>query len=81
MAQLCNTAPTFFRAQPGRTGRNFTQPIVTRRLQTLLCCAARTLFRLKSIAVMGEKQVSTGHSMLLTYHVILFTGKPFYPCS
>jgi hypothetical protein len=60
MAKLCNAAPAFFRAQPGGTGWNFTQPIVTRRLQSLLCCAARALFRLKCITVVGAKQVLTG---------------------
>jgi hypothetical protein len=58
MAKLCNAA--FFRAQPLGTGRNFTRPVVTRRLQSLLCCAARALFRLKSVIVVGAKQVLTG---------------------
>jgi hypothetical protein len=48
MVKLCNAAPAFFRAQPEGTGRNFIQPIVTRRLQSLLCCAAHASFRLKS---------------------------------
>jgi hypothetical protein len=62
MAKLCNAAPAFFRAQPGGMERNFTQPIVTRRLQSLLCCAACASFRLKSatIGVVGAKQVLTG---------------------
>jgi hypothetical protein len=60
MAKLCNAAPAFFRAQPGGMGRNFTRPIVTRRLQSLLCRAARALFRLKSVIVVGAKQVLTG---------------------
>ena len=60
MAKLCNAALAFFRAQPGGTGRNFTQPIVTRRLQSLLCCAARASFRLKSVTVAGAKLVLTG---------------------
>jgi hypothetical protein len=40
--------------------RNFTRPIVTRRLQSLLCCVARASFRLKSVAVVDAKQVLTG---------------------
>ena len=64
MAKLCNAAPAFFRAQPAGTGRNFTRPVVTRRLQSLLCCAARALFRLKSVTVVGVKQVLTGPSSL-----------------
>jgi len=34
--------------------RNFTQPIVTHRLQSLLCCAARALFQLKSAIILGR---------------------------
>jgi hypothetical protein len=64
MAKLCNAAPAFFRAQPLGTGRNFTRPVVTRRLQSLLCCAARALFRLKSVIVVGAKQVLTGPSVM-----------------
>jgi hypothetical protein len=60
MAKLCNAARTFFRAQPAGTGRNFTQYIVTRRLQSLLCCAALASFRLKSATVVDAKQVLTG---------------------
>ena len=63
MAKLCNAAPAFFHAQPGGTGRNFTQPIVTRRLQSLLCCAARASFPPKSVTVAGAKQVLTGPSL------------------
>ena len=62
MAKLYTVASAFFRAQPGGPGRNFTQPIVTRRLQSLLCCAARASFRLKSVTVAGAKQVLTGPS-------------------
>jgi hypothetical protein len=62
MAKLCNAAPAFFFAQSLGTGRNFTRPVVTRRLQSLLCCAARALFRLKSVIVVGAKQVLTGPS-------------------
>jgi hypothetical protein len=64
MAKLCNAAPAFFRAQPTRMGRNFTRPGVT-RLQSLLCCAARALFRLKSVTVVGVKQVLTGPRLLM----------------
>jgi hypothetical protein len=64
MAKLCNAAPAFFRAQPLGTGRNFTRPVITCRLQSLLCCAARALFRLKSVIVVGAKQVLTGLSHL-----------------
>jgi hypothetical protein len=60
MAKLCNAAPAFFRAQPAGTGRNFPRPVVTRRLESLLCCAARALFRLKSVTVVGVKQALTG---------------------
>jgi hypothetical protein len=66
MAKLCNAAPAFFRAQPLGTGPNFTRPVVTRRLQSLLCCAARALFRLKSVIVVGAKQVLTGPSNALS---------------
>jgi hypothetical protein len=55
MAKVCNAAPAFFHAQPGGTERNFTQPIVTRQLQSLLYCAARALFRLKSVTVAGRE--------------------------
>src|SRR5687768_6403635 len=61
MAKLCNAAPAFS-AQPGGTGQNFTQPIVTHRLQSLLCCPARASFRLKSVIVVGAEQVLTGPS-------------------
>jgi hypothetical protein len=60
MIKLCNAAPAFFRAQPGGTGQNFSQPIITRGLQSLLCCVARASFRLKSVTVVGAKQVLTG---------------------
>jgi hypothetical protein len=63
MAKLCNAALAFFSAQPAGTGRNFTRSGVTRRLQGLLCCAARALFRLKSVTVVGVKQVLTGPSI------------------
>jgi hypothetical protein len=43
-------------------GRNFTRPVVTRRLQSLLCLAARALFRLKSVTVVDVKQVLTDHN-------------------
>jgi hypothetical protein len=66
MAKLCNAAPAFFRAQPLGTGRNFTRPVVTRRLQSLLCCAARALFRLKSVIVVSAKQALTGPSLVET---------------
>jgi len=46
--------PRFFRAQPGGTRRNFIQPIVTRRLQGSLCCAARAPFRLKFATTLGR---------------------------
>jgi hypothetical protein len=65
MAKLCNAAPAFFRAQTAGTGRNFTRPVVTRRLQSLLCRAARALFRLKSVTVVGVKQVLTGPRLLM----------------
>ena len=60
MAKLCNAALAFFRAQPEGMGRNFTQLIVIRRLQSLLCCAARASFRLKSVTVASAKLVLTG---------------------
>ena len=78
MAKLCNAAPAFFRAQPGGTGRNFTQPIVTRRLQSLLCCAARASFRLKSVTVAGAKQVLTGPRSIETTavpQILLFSAQ------
>ena len=46
--------PRFFVRNPEETGRNFTQPIVTRRLQSLLCCVARASFRLKSATIIGR---------------------------
>jgi hypothetical protein len=55
MTKLCNAARAFFRAQPAGTGRNFTQSIVIRRLQSLLCCAAPASFRLKSVTVVDAK--------------------------
>jgi hypothetical protein len=64
MAKLCNAARMFFRAQPAGAGRNFTQYIVTRRLQSLLCCAALASFRLKSATVVDAKQVLTGPSSM-----------------
>jgi hypothetical protein len=67
MAKLCNAADAFFRAQPAGTGRNFTQSIVTRRLQSLLCCAAPASFRLKSVTVVGVKQVLTGPKEALNH--------------
>jgi 16S rRNA (guanine(966)-N(2))-methyltransferase RsmD len=75
MIKLCNAAPAFFRVQPGGTGRNFTQPIVTRRLQSLLCCAARASFRLKSVTVAGAKQVLTGPNFSLKNKVRIIGGE------
>ncbi len=78
MAKLCNAAPAFFCAQPGGTGRNFTQAIVTRPLQSLLCHAARASFWLKFVTVAGAKQALTGpseitivcnHRQLLAYEL------------
>jgi hypothetical protein len=37
-------------------------------LQSLLCCAARALFRLKSVIVVGAKQVLTGPNHLAQIH-------------
>jgi hypothetical protein len=59
MAKLCNAARVFFRAQPGGTGRISPNPIVTHRLQSLLCCAPPASFRLKSATVVDAKQVLT----------------------
>jgi hypothetical protein len=59
MAKLCNDVRVFFRAQPeGRDGIS-PNPIVTHRLQSLLCCAAPAFFRLKSAPVVDAKQVLT----------------------
>src|SRR5690348_8431591 len=78
MAKLCNAAPAFFRAQPRGTGRNFTQPIVTRPLQRLLCRMARASFRLKSVIVASAKQVLTGPGtiVVLRCHAVPYTLWP-----
>jgi hypothetical protein len=59
MAKLCNAARVFFRAQPGGTGRNFTQSHRYSPLAELLCRAPPASFRLKSATVVGAKQVLT----------------------
>ena len=55
LSKLCNVAPAFFMRNPrGRDGIT-AQPVVTLRLQSLLCCAARASIRLKAITVAARQ--------------------------